>query len=134
MRYVWQTIVILSVAAFVSILILSCGNDNSELVGGPCTYSNVPGTANITSIVTVTGGVAASFVFTPTDPNATPKFGEGNNGTLYTGDGALPSADLISLNGITVGETLYAIREEAITGTCMPWLYAFPTLTNLYGG
>jgi hypothetical protein len=135
-RFVWQAAVILLLAIFVSVLIISCGtgNNNDDVIGGPCTYNNIPGTANIISIGTVTGGVAVSFVFTPTDPNVTPKYGEGNNGTLFTAGGSLPSAGLISLNGITLGETFPAVREEINTGTCTPWLYTFPTLTSLYGG
>ena len=85
------------------------------------------------SIDTVTGGVAASFAFTPTDPNTTAKYGEGNSGILYTGSGQLPSVELISSNGITSGEFLPAIREEIVMGACTPWLYTFPTLSNLYG-
>jgi hypothetical protein len=132
--YGWYAVIILSISVFVSILVFACGTGtNEDPIGGPCSYSSTPGTANITSIATDTNGVAASFVFTPTDPNATPKYGEGNNGTFYTGTGSLPSAGLLSINGITVGATFPAVREEITTGTCTPWLYTFPTLTNLYG-
>jgi hypothetical protein len=138
-RYYRQMIVILSVCVLVSVLILSCSSSNQGTigptgpVGGPCTYSSVTGTANIMSIGTVTGGVAASFAFTPADPNTTPKYGEGNNGILYTGSGQLPSVELLSSNGITSGEILPVIREEIVMGACTPWLYTFPTLSNLYG-
>lgn len=132
MRFFLRSVIILLAAVFLSVLILSCGssngNGNIPIAGGPCTYTNDQGTATITSISTSTVGtgvVEASFVFTSTAPSFTAE------GILYTESG-LPSADVISLNGITVGETLPADYELEITGACTPGTYTFPTLTNLW--
>jgi hypothetical protein len=134
-RNVQQTVIILWVCVLVSALILSCGSSSSQILPvGPCIYSNNTGTATIESIVTSTiePGLVVSFSFTPANPNFTPTYGEDNGGTLYT-LGGLPSAELLSSNGITVGETLPADFEQEVSGTCTPPLFTFPTISNLWG-
>ena len=133
--YIRCRVFILTAFALISALILSCCSSRSVYSSGPCLYSNSTGTATIESIETATfaPGVAASFLFTPTDPDFKPLYGEDNGGTLYTGSDQLPSAELLSSNGITVGETLPAVFEE-IGGSCAPLiLYSFPTLSGFYG-
>jgi hypothetical protein len=84
----------------------------------------------------VAAGVEAYFDFTPDDPHAVPRFTNDKNRKLFAGGSSprLPNADEISLNGITVGATFPAIREEETAGTCTPWEYTFPTLfSGLHG-
>ncbi|HYA87694.1 MAG TPA: hypothetical protein VEI57_11595 [Nitrospirota bacterium] len=134
-RNVQQTVIILWICFLVSALIYSCGSSSTGFE--PCIYSNNAGTATIESIVTSTfePGLVVSFSFTPANPNFTPPFGEDNGGTLYTvGPQQLPSAELLSANGITVGEALPADFEQEVSGTCTPPpLFTFPTLSNLWG-
>ncbi len=132
MVHFFRQIVRLSLLFFVSASILSCGSSDSRLVGGPCTFDSMQGTAKFTALNTVPGGVEAYFDFTPDDPKALPRFTNDKNRMLYLGS-RLPSSGELSSNGITVGAIFPAIREEITSGTCAPWEYTFPTLSEFYG-
>lgn len=131
-NYVVISLMTLVVGALVSAC--SSGGGNPGLIGGNCTDSSVAGTATITSISAVADGVNAVFTFTPTDPSATPRLGEGTVGILvFTASGQIPSSNVLASNGITVGVTIPAVRAEAVTGDCTPVRYTFPTVPSFYG-
>jgi hypothetical protein len=52
---------------------------------------------------------------------------------LLASSGQIPSSNSLSSNGIAVGVTVPAVRQEEVTGTCTPVVYAFPTIPSYTG-
>ncbi len=119
------------------------GADNSgdgDIVGGPCEYNEIIGTAVITSIVDADPGnyncdndpVEVIFNFTPDNPDA----GDGyrfpdtsdTNQTLTIGGGMNPPEEYMTIKGITAGSSHACIRKEITSGTCTPVIFEFSAI------
>jgi hypothetical protein len=110
------------------------------LVGGPCDYEEIEGTAVITSIVDAQSDdynchkrpVKVSFVFTPDDSSAKGKYLFPNvsdsRQNIRLSGGLNPPKDFMKVKGIIVGTSHKCVRKEIIKGTCTPVLYEFPEI------
>lgn len=125
-------------AIFLSIPCGSCKGDNQSstpLVGGPCTYTDTPGSATIMSMSNANPSlyncknnpVEVIFNFTPDDSSkandATDK-----NQSLTVGAGANPPRDYAINKGLTVGSVHQCIRQNETSGACTPWGFTFPSI------
>ncbi len=102
------------------------------IVGGPCTYQDIKGTAKITAITPAPEGlnncpnaqeVKVRFVET-----ATKKVSET---FIQIYDGKNPSKAWVKRNKLVVGKSIKGVKRQLQTGTCTPTVYVFPTLVTL---
>ena len=110
------------------------------LVGGPCDYKEIEGTAVITSIVDAQSDdyncrkrpVKVSFDFTPDDSSAKSKYLFPNvsdsRQNIRLSGGLNPPKDFMKVKGIIVGTSHKCVRKEIIKGACTPVLYEFPEI------
>lgn len=118
----------------VIIIMPGCSN-NDHVPGGPCTYIEYPGTAEI-----ISNDPEVRFNFTPDDSTAPsrylfPNFPDTNH-VLWVGAGTdRPSPEWIVDQGLLPGSIHRCIRTEMTFGTCAPYGYEFPDLdyTGAYG-
>jgi len=104
------------------------------VVGGPCTYRDIPGWARIVSIQAASKQayncpnhpVMVRFDFIPADPKLA--FKQAQDLTLTVGAGMNPARPYVTAKGIVKGKTYRCIRREITKGTCTPVIYAFPTI------
>jgi len=112
----------------------------NSLLGGPCQYQDVSGTALITFVGPAPAGEyncpnqaqKVLFSFYPADADAAESYlfpgwaDEGNS--LSVGGGANPPASWVLSQGLEIGVHIPAIRREIVSGTCTPVLFFFPGL------
>ncbi|MDD5093552.1 MAG: serpin family protein [Dehalococcoidia bacterium] len=111
----------------------------TSVVGGPCKYTDIPGTARITSIkdadpnsANCNDAVEVIFDFTPDSPSAIDTYSFPNwkdtNQSLTFGGGMNPSREWVEKQGLKEGSELACIRSEITEGTCTPVIFSFPTI------
>ena len=118
-------------------MLLSC----EPIVGGPCEYVDIPGTATIVSVTPVSEDAAPAydavevlFDFVPDDPSAAEKYlfpewpDSGQKMTLWGGT-SLPR-QWVQDQGLAVESLHSCIRSEIIEGTCTPVVFSFPDLSD----
>ncbi len=117
---------------FVLIVIpLSCGGTYSP-AGGPCTYSNYPGSAEITELRVGPNG--CQMIFNATFAGAQPRAGFYNpkSDSVLVGN---PSGDTtpewLASKGIVVGATFEMNLSLINSGSCSPVVHEFPALINI---
>jgi len=104
------------------------------VVGGPCSYRDIPGWARIVSIEESSkdanscpnNPVVVRFDFIPADPSLEAKQAE--DLTLTVGAGMNPARSYMAAKGIVKGRTYCCVRREITNGTCTPVLYTFPKI------
>lgn len=110
---------------------------NRMMTGGKCTYREIQGMAEITSITEAPAnanncknGVEIVFTFTPEDPEAVKSYLfplSGDTGQRLTvGAGMNPPGPWVEKKGLSVGSALRCIRKEIVQGACTPVLFVFP--------
>lgn len=108
-------------------------------IGGPCAYTDIPGSALITSIekteasshqVTVSGGpgyegLEVRYTFTPTAPiaNAAAKAWAAKTHSLQLANSWYPGPRYIAKYGLTQGKTIPAVLKVITKGTCTPFVF-----------
>ncbi|MDD4912406.1 MAG: hypothetical protein PHP57_08940 [Sideroxydans sp.] len=110
-------------------LLVSCGKPSSPMiVGGPCSYTTTQGMATITALKTQADGIEVQFNFQANDSHAAAIPADMHNHlTLSTG---LPTSQWVTAQKLVVGSQIPAHRQEIQTGTCTPYIYEFPTLSD----
>ena len=118
------------------------GAAGSPMVGGPCTYYDLAGTATIVRVVktpassqqsTVSGGPGyegfeVSFSFTPQRPITDPAardFAQQPNVVRLT-NSWYPGPRYIEKYGLSQGRKVPALLKVRTSGACAPMLFAFP--------
>lgn len=111
------------------LLLVSCGKPSNPLiVGGPCTYTTTQGMATITALKAQVDGVEVQFNFQANDSQAAVIPADMRNHlVLATG---LPTAQWVTAQKLIVGSQIPAHRQTIQTGTCTPYLYEFPTMSD----
>ena len=120
--------------AVVLLLIIATGCNNSEHIGGPCSYTGFQGSAIITSIETADSSlnncrdaVEVLFDFTPDDNTAPNRYKfptwPDTSQHLTGGDGKNPSLDWVVAKEIVVGKVYRCSRQEIKKGTCVPVIF-----------
>ena len=123
--------------AIFMILPLSACRTSGNKVGGPCTYTDIPGTAVIQALEVPLPSEAGCydpvrvvFDFIP-GPGAGDKMGllgELTAQRLTVGGGMNPSRIWADLKGLRPGKNIPCVRKEIDQGTCTPVVYTFPGL------
>ena len=117
-----------------SIAYLNCkGDHDTGIVGGPCSYTDTPGTATVISINNADPGlsncknnpVEVIFNFASDDPTKANDRTD-NNQHIVVGAGANPPRDYAINKGLTVGSVHQCIRQDETHGTCTPLGFTFP--------
>ena len=104
------------------------------LVGGPCSYEEFPGVAEITSVVPAPpeaynceNAVEITFNFNLHDPSDYDDYlipgWQDHELKLTVGGGLNPPADWAEMVGLTVGSLHPAVRMEIREGTCTPVIH-----------
>ena len=110
-------------------------------VGGPCTYTDIPGTAKIVSVKPAPAdgyncgkNAEVTFDFSPSDPAAASSYRIPNmkdTGRHYTvGGGMNPPKAWVDEQGLTEGSQQSCIRSEETAGTCTPVIFSFPKISK----
>jgi hypothetical protein len=111
-------------------------------IGGPCEYTDLPGTARITSVerteasshqATVGGGpgyegLEVRYTFTPAAPiaDAGAKAWAERTHTLQLANSWYPGPRFVEKYGLTEGKTIPAALKAIKKGTCTPYVFSFP--------
>jgi hypothetical protein len=97
------------------------------VLGGACSYRDIPGTATIVSL-----GATVKFNFEPADPNAPSNVAKSpfkNEGaSLILRNGQPPPVSCQESQGLTVGSKHEAVRSEIVKGACTPVIFRFTKL------
>ena len=120
-------------------LFAACGPAQINRVGGPCTYTKIPGTITIDSIEPAPenesnckDAVKIRFTFTPTDGTARRHYAypgwSDRDRVFRVGGGTNPNRDWVKDKGIRVGNRYDATRNEILSGTCTPVLFQFTSI------
>jgi hypothetical protein len=109
-----------------------------RIVGGPCEYSEIPGTAVITDVRKPpadayncpNGAVEVVFSFTPKNPKKRKTYRFKNwkdqGQTLTVGGGMNPPATWVKARGLVKGSKHDCVRAEIIRGSCTAVVFTFP--------
>lgn len=114
----------------------SPGKAQNKLVGGPCAYSDYPGTATILSVEPLPGGPGNApnsslqhsrvrFTFSPTQPVAHRLYAQGKVHELTLSGGALPGPSFLKKYTIAPGNKFAATLHIIDSGTCSPVVFTF---------
>ena len=104
-------------------------------VGGPCEYTEIPGTATVVSVTPATenddctNAVEVVFDFAPTDTSLTEHVATGV--TLTIGSGQNPPDSWVQDEGLTEGSQHPCNRWVITEGTCTPVIYRFTEVNYL---
>lgn len=130
--------------AFFSVLLLGLGVAAiaEPIVGGPCAYRDIPGSAHITSVETTAtsseqahlnggpgyAGLEVNFAFTPDAPitDANLKDWAAREHTLRLTNSWYPGPRYVAKYGLASGKSFPAVLKAITHGTCTPFLFAFP--------
>jgi len=117
-----------------TVFLFSCSSSsqNSDPIGGSCTYMSTTGTATIVSLNGASTGsnncnnnpVEVVFDFTPANP-ADANTATDTNRVLTVGDGKNPPLNYVLSKGLTVGSTHPCTRQIEISGSCTPVVFTF---------
>lgn len=114
----------------------SCGMASSPSlrVGGPCTYKQYKGEAEIVSVTPkqgIDGKYEIRFSFQPRE-TVKEDFAsiEGKQWLLVRKDSSYPKGDFIIQYDIKTGKRFPCNMKVIIRGTCTPVLFDFPTIRN----
>ena len=115
---------------------------NPPMVGGPCTYAEIRGTAKIISVKAAPSdgyncgknAVQVIFDFVPSDPSAVSSYRLPNwkdTGQHFTvGGGMNPPKAWVDEQGLVEGSQQECIRAEETKGTCTPVIFSFPKISK----
>jgi hypothetical protein len=102
-----------------------------------CTYVRSEGTATVTALETPdqgsysckNGAVTVRFTFVPDDPARAACFRatQPNSSSFRIGSGANPPRSCLEAANVRVGSTLRVARHDAVSGTCSPVVFTFPS-------
>ena len=128
----------LSMALIFLVSLSSCGfaasSSSPQRVGGPCTYKQYKGEAEIVSVTQrpeVPGEYEIKFSFHP-HKTIQEEFArvEGRQWLLVQEYSSYPKEDFLTQYGIKVGKRLPCYLKVITKGTCTPVLFDFPTINN----
>jgi hypothetical protein len=113
---------------------LSASSSSSPRVGGPCTYKQYKGDAEIVSVIQRPGGLGEyeiKFSFHPQE-TIQEEFArvEGRQWILVQKDSSYPQNDFLTQYGINAGKRFPCYLKVITKGTCTPVLFEFPTINN----
>lgn len=116
----------------------SCGLASSSLskprVGGPCTYKQYKGEAEIVSVTprqAVSGEYEIKFSFHPQEVIQEDfARGEGKQWFVVQKDSSYPQDDFLTKYGIKAGKRLPCFMKVITKGTCTPVIFDFPTINT----
>jgi hypothetical protein len=117
----------------------ACVHNDDQLIGGPCRYGAIAGSAVITSVREAEDSpdVQILFDFTPEDPSAPQRYRFptwGDQGKSLTVQGGLkPSGGWALRHKVLPGAVFRCVRQEIVSGTCQPVIFEFPDLPNASG-
>ena len=115
----------------------------SDIVGGPCEYVDIPGTARVVLVKEAAqadsnckDAVEVIFDFVPDDPAAIDDYlfpnWEDTDQRLTVGGGMNPPKTWVLEQGLTEGSEHRCLRSEITKGTCTPVIFRFPEI-NMKG-
>ena len=128
-----------------SFMLLNSSCDNNSIrasyhvVGGPCEYDEIHGTATITwtgdpviDADNCKNAIEIKFTFTPDDPSARnhyrfPDWSDENQ-RFTVGGGKNPPKNWAVSRGLMKGSSHECVRLEIINGTCTPVIFSFPDI------
>jgi hypothetical protein len=115
------------------------GSEDPPIIGGPCNYLDIQGTASIVSMGVpapddnnCNHAVEVIFDFTPDDPSAADDYllpnwsDKGQH--LTVGDGKNPPKEWVLGQGLTPGTEHRCVRSEITDGACTPVVFSFPDI------
>ncbi len=107
---------------------------SSQRVGGPCTYKQYKGDAEIVSVTPAkgtTGEYEIRFSFHPQE-KIQEEFArtEGKQWLLVREDSSFPKKDFLQQYDIKTGKRFPCYMKVITRGTCTPVLFDFPTIRN----
>ena len=111
----------------------------SEIVGGPCEYVDIPGTARVVLVKEAApiesnckDAVEVIFDFVPDNPAIIDDYlfpnWEDTGQRLTVGGGMNPPKTWVLAQGLTEGSEHRCIRSEITKGTCTPVIFRFPEI------
>jgi len=113
----------------------ACGMaSSSQRVGGPCTYKQYKGEAEIVSVKLLqrtTGEYEIRFSFHPQE-TIQEEFArvEGKQWVLVREDSSFPKKDFLQQYDIKTGKRFSCYMNVITRGTCAPVLFDFPSIRN----
>lgn len=115
--------------ALLALALGACGGSDDEPIGGPCTYAETPGTAQIVAVGAAPDDehrcdddpVQVLFDFVPDDPADLVHVAQLRALTVEAG--AHPPRAWVEASGLTVGSVHPAVRSDALTGSCTPVVF-----------
>ncbi len=113
----------------------ACGMASSpQRVGGPCTYKQYKGNAEIVSVKLLqqkTGEYEIRFSFYPQE-KIQEEFArvEGKQWLLVQEDSSFPKKDFLQQYNIKAGKRFPCYMKVITRGTCTPVLFDFPSIRN----
>lgn len=116
------------------IALVGCTSKDYSAPGGPCAYTEFPGTATCVEITSDSSGPVAYFAFTPTDPTAPSRyrFPPSDNHLRMILDTGAPTQAWLTEHGIVVDKSLNCIRMEISAGTCTPLVFRLPSILEAH--
>lgn len=126
-------------STFILVLFLSaCGlavSASPQRVGGPCTYKQYKGDAEIVSVVQRPGSSGEFDIKFSFDPQEAirEEFArvKDRHWFLVKNDSSYPKADFLKQYGVKAGKHFPCIMNVIIRGTCTPVLFHFPTIHDV---
>ncbi len=103
-------------------------SNSSQIVGGPCTYSDFEGTATITKLTPQDDGYWAIFDTTLSKQPPPKNYRNEGHRVLIKNAGGKTDEKWLSAQGISVGVQLDFKVAIITSGTCTPVVFEFPTL------
>lgn len=127
----------LSLALILVLFLSACGlavSSSPQRVGGPCTYKQYKGNAEIISVVQRPGSSGEFDITFSFHPQETIREAfaqtEGRHWFLVKNDSSYPKADFLKQYGIKAGKHLPCYMNVITRGACTPVLFNFPTIHN----
>jgi hypothetical protein len=107
-------------------------SSSKQIVGGPCTYKQYRGNAQIVSVIpgqNNSGGYEVKFLFY-SKKSVKEEFamGKDKRWLLIMNDFSDPSEDFVKKYDIQSGKRFPCIMKVITKGTCTPVMFDFPTL------
>jgi len=120
--------------AFLPVCCLAASSPSPQRVGGPCTYKQYSGKAEIISVTSrenFPGEYEIKFSFHP-KKSVKEEFArvEGRQWSLVQKDSSYPDEKFLAQYGIKTGKRLPCLMKVITKGTCTPVLFDFPTIGN----
>ena len=123
----------MTIRGFVMVVVsaLCAASGCARVIGGPCEYTDTPGTATIVSVSDAepdanncaNDPVVVVFDFAPADPGD--EAGAATGWHLTIAGGANPPRAWVQAEGLIEGTQHACVRSDIVTGTCSPVVYEF---------